>query len=197
MLTDQLGNSSDTISQYKDRVATLSSNFELGLFFFLLRKSLIWIILFFLIAFSCAYFYLRYTPQVFQSKTVLQVNSENEASKVLNVQNVYENQDDIAKSIELLRSKVFFTKTLSSLPLKVTYFVEGTFRNNEHYKVSAYNVDADVMSPTAYGIRINIFLKNELEGEINYALAGRNHSYKFRSGEWLKTPEANLDRKSV
>ena len=161
MLTDQLGNSTDTISQYKDRVATLSTDFEIGLFFFLLRKSLIWIILFFAIAVTGAYVYLRYTPQVFQSKTVLQVNSENEASRVLNVQNVYENQDDIAKSIELLRSKVFFTKTLSTLPLKVTYFVEGTFRNNEHYKVSSYTVDADVITSAACGIRINIYFKNE------------------------------------
>ena len=44
MLANQLGNSTDSISQYKDRVSKLTTDFELGLFFFLIRKSLFWII---------------------------------------------------------------------------------------------------------------------------------------------------------
>src|SRR5258708_5760270 len=101
MLADQFSTTSDNFSQYKDRVSKLSSDFEFGLFFFLLKKNFFWVLLFFAISVSAAYLYLRYTPAIFESKTILQINSENEASKILNV-NSFETQNDIAKSIELL-----------------------------------------------------------------------------------------------
>ncbi|MEK6616309.1 MAG: GNVR domain-containing protein, partial [Bacteroidota bacterium] len=192
MLTNQYGKASDSISQYKDRVANLSNDFEFGLFLFLVRKSIFWMLLFFVLAMSCAYFYLRYTPQVFESKTVLQINSENEASKILNVENVYENQNGIAKSQELLRSKVFFRKILSTLPLKATYFAEGTFKSNEHYRVSAYSAEAEVKSPSIYGTRIYMYFDSEASGAINYIVAGIPREYKFKSGELLNTPEMNV-----
>src|ERR1051326_92347 len=191
MITDQFSQSSDTFSQYKERVSKLSSDFEIGLFFYLLRKSIFWIILFFIIAISSAYLYLRYTPPIFESKTVMQVNTENEATKILNVQNNFETQNDIAKSIELLRSKVFFRRALGTLPLKVTYFAEGTFRSNEHYGINAYSVEADVQANSIYGVPVYIHFDNETGGKINYVVAGKTREYNFKTGQWLTTPEAN------
>lgn len=192
MLESQIGKSSETISEYKNRIANLSSNFELGLFLFLFRKSIFWIALFFLVAFASAYVYLRYTPQVFESKTVLQINNENEASKILDVNNPMEQQNDIAKSIELLRSKVFLKRVLSTLPLRVTYFAEGTFRTNEHYNVSAYKADAEVKVPSLYGERIYVSFDSEAGGEIKYNAGANTRSYKFVSGTWLSTPEMDV-----
>ncbi|MBI4932041.1 MAG: polysaccharide biosynthesis tyrosine autokinase [Bacteroidetes bacterium] len=193
MLADQFSKSSDSFSQYKERVSSLSSDFELGLFFFLIRKNLFWIFLFFTISFACAYLYLRYTPQVFQSKTILQINSENEASKILNVQNINEEgQNGIAKSLEFLRSKVFFVRALSSLPLKTTYFAEGTFRKNEHYNNSSYSAEATIKHNVIYGQRVYIHFDNKNNGEINYNTEGKDHSYKFLVGNWLSTPEMDI-----
>ena len=193
MLEDQFSKTSDSFSQYKERVSKLSSEFEFGLFFFLVRKSIFWVLFFFLVSFSIAYLYLRYTPQVFESKTVLQINTENEASKILDVKNVYENQNDIAKSIELLRSKVFFKRALQILPLKVTYFAEGTFRSNEHYKVNAYSVDVpNVKSESIYGAMVYVYFDNETGGTIHYSAGGKNRETKFKTGELLSTPEMDI-----
>ncbi|MEX0636756.1 MAG: GNVR domain-containing protein, partial [Ferruginibacter sp.] len=189
MLADRFSNTSDSFSQYKERVSKLSSDFELGLFFFLLRKNIFWIFIFFLLAAGSAYSYLRYTPQVFESKTVLQVNSENEANKILNVANVNENQNDIAKSIELLRSKVFFIRALSILPLRVTYFAEGTFRSNEHYLVNSYTADIEIKSSTLYGTRIYVNFENENGGIIRYTTGEKSIEQQFKSGEKFSAPE--------
>ncbi len=191
MLADQFSQKSDAFSEYKDRVAKLSSDFEIGLFFYLLKKSVAWIALFFVIAVSSAYLYLRYTPQVFESKTIMQISAENEATKILNVQNAYENQNDIARSIELLRSKVFFRRALSTLPLKITYFAEGTFRSNEHYGVNAYTAETDVQG-NINGVKIYVHFENESGGTINYFVGKKINEFNFKTGEWLRTPEMNL-----
>ena len=194
MLEDQFSKTSDSFSQYKERVSKLSSEFEFGLFFFLVRKSILWVLFFFLVAFSVAYLYLRYTPQVFESKTVLQINNENEATKILNMQNMAgENPDDIAKSIELLRSTVFFKRALQTLPLRVTYFAEGTFRSNEHYKVNAYMADVPVIrSETIYGVPAYVYFNNEAGGTIHYNIGGKTKEYNFKTGELLSTPEMDV-----
>src|ERR1051325_1800659 len=190
MLEDQFSKTSDSFSQYKERVSKLSSEFEFGLFFFLVRKSVFWVLLFFAMALSVAFLYLRYTPQIFESRTTLQINTENEASKILNVQNMYENQDDIAKSIEILRSPVFFKRALETLPLRITYFAEGTFRSNEHYKVNAYTVEVpSVKSETIYGRPIYVYFDNENSGRIHYSINDKEKEYKFSAGQPFSTPE--------
>ncbi|HET7819771.1 MAG TPA: Wzz/FepE/Etk N-terminal domain-containing protein, partial [Bacteroidia bacterium] len=194
MLADKFSSKSDAFSQYKQRVSNLSSEFEIGLFFFLLRKQLWLIFLFFLIALSIAFLYLRYTPQVFQAKSIVQVNNENQASRILNVENINEGSNDIAKSIELLRSKVFFKRVLSTLPLHVTYFAEGTFRANEHYKLNSFTVEATEKSPAILGVKIYIHFDNAHAGEIRYALGGgKPKAYKFIPDKVFSTPE--LDAK--
>jgi tyrosine-protein kinase Etk/Wzc len=192
MLTDQLGNSSSSFSQYKDRVASLSNEFEIGLFFFLIKKSIRWIFLFFLFSFTFAYLFLRYTPEVFESKTIIQINNDDQASRILNVQNINEVQDDIAKSIELLRAKVFFMRVLSTLPLKVTYFSEGTFRENEQYKKNIFSADVNVKSESIFGIRFYVYFENENNGIVTYVLGGKKKECKFISGEWVKTNEIDF-----
>ncbi len=193
MLADKFSSKSDAFSQYKQRVSNLSSEFEIGLFFFLLRKQLWLIFFFFLIALSIAFLYLRYTPQVFQAKSIVQVNNENQASRILNVESINEGSNDIAKSIELLRSKVFFRRVLSTLPLHVTYFAEGTFRANEHYKLNSFTVEATEKSAAILGVKIYIHFDNAQAGEIRYKMGGEQKSYKFIPDQTLSTPE--LDAK--
>ncbi len=192
MLEDQYSNTSDSFSQYKERVSNLSQEFELGLFIYLVKKSIFWIMLFFAAIFTIAFLFLRYTPEVFSSRTILQINNDNKASKILNVENLSESQDDIAKSIELLRAKVFFKRVLSALPLKVSYFAEGTFRENERYRTNMYEADVTAKSESIYGAKIYIQFKDENSGVINYELAGASHTYDFISGEQKSTPELDF-----
>lgn len=189
MLTETISKGPDSYSQYKERVSRLSNEFEIGLFFYLIKKSFLYILLFFITACVVAYLYLRYTPPVYESKTVLQINSENQASQILEVQNIYESQDDIARSIELLRSKIFFRKALTLLPLQITYFAEGTFKSTEHYKTNAYNAAVNVKKPGLYGTKIYIDFADELNGTIHYIINGKKSEYNFKSGDTLATPE--------
>ena len=74
--------------RYKQRISNFTGEFELGLFIFSLKKSLLWIVGFFIIAIVSAFLYLRYTPLVFESSTIIQISTNNNANKILNVQGI-------------------------------------------------------------------------------------------------------------
>ncbi|MEM9024556.1 MAG: hypothetical protein AAGB22_12490, partial [Bacteroidota bacterium] len=58
-------------------IAKFTNEFDLGLLLYLSRKSLIWVLLFFVLSFMTAFLYLRYTQQVFEASSVLQIRSSN------------------------------------------------------------------------------------------------------------------------
>ena len=193
MITSQHSGTEDSISQYKERIANISSDFEFGLFVFLFRKSLLWIVIFFLFAAGIFFIYLRYTSPVYESKIILQIAPENGTNKILNIDNkYYENQENIAKSVELLKSKIFLKRVLSELPLNITYFAEGTFRANEHYNVSAYSVKVIVKEKSVAGTKINIQFDDKYNGEITYSANNRIRSFKFKSDKCLSTAEMDV-----
>jgi hypothetical protein len=78
------------------------------------------------------------------------------------------------------------------MPLKVSYFAEGTFKENERYKSNIYTVEAEVKSDAIYGAKIYIYFENENAGEISYALGDQTHTYKFKPGTVATTPEINF-----
>ena len=116
MLQEDISKTNDNFERYKERISNFSGEFELGLFLFIARKSLIWIFLFFVLAFIGAKIYLRYTPPVYASASVIQVQTSNQANKLLNVENLYgaENTNGLAEAVELLRSKVFLKRVLGN-----------------------------------------------------------------------------------
>ncbi len=115
------------------KTSTINEEFDLSLFLFIAKKSLIWILLFFIVAILTAFLYVRYASEVYESTSILQIKSNNTANKILNVQAPTEVQDEIASEVELLRSKIFLKRALSKLPLQISYYAEGTFKINEHY----------------------------------------------------------------
>src|SRR5580658_2310506 len=127
MIGSDLHDKSSSINQYQERITKFSSEFELGLFLHIARQSLIWMFLLLGISLSLAFIYLRYTQPVYQSKTIIQINTNNQANKVLNINQMYEEQDPLAGSIEIIKSKVFLHRIVNSLNLFTSYFHEGTF----------------------------------------------------------------------
>jgi tyrosine-protein kinase Etk/Wzc len=196
MLQEDLSSvKSDNFERYKERLTNFSNEFEPALFVSLAGKSILWVILFFSISLSISFLYLRYTPRVFEASTIIQINSSNNANKVLDVKSLETETlaDPLAGDIELLRSKVFLKRVLSTLPLEVTYFDEGTFRTEEHYRESHYVVEKKLKTGDIRGVRILISRKSPSSGEISYVVAGKKYVRIFHDGEWITDlPQADL-----
>ena len=192
MLKENISNTNDSFERYKERLSNFSGEFELGLFLFIARKSLIWIVLLFGIAFCCAYLYLRYTPPVFEASSTIQIQTNNQAKQVLNVDALVEPENGLAEEVEFLRSKVFFKRVLSKLPLQTSYYAEGTFKVFELYKSSPYSVEINIKDSKVIGSKIYVNFTNEKEGIVNYHIAGKKYSKSYNVAQWLVLPEMDM-----
>lgn len=124
---------------YRDRLTNFSNEFDLGLFLYILRRSVVWLLLCLLLAIFGAFIYLRYTPLLYRAKTIIQLAENDNANKILDVAKVGEDIKPEAK-LELLRSKLLISRSLKELPLKVSYYAKGQILITEHYESSPYKV---------------------------------------------------------
>jgi capsular exopolysaccharide synthesis family protein len=170
MLQEDISKANDNFERYKDRISNFSGDFELGLFLFIARKSLIWVILLFVIAFFSALLYLRYTPPIFESHSTLQIQTSNQATDLLNVSDFGENKNVLSEDVELLRSKVLFKRVLSKLPLENSYFAEGTFKANELYSNSPFSIVVKIKNPTIANSKIYVDFLNTHQVKISYEI---------------------------
>src|SRR5688572_6513443 len=174
------------VDRYKERVERFSSSIDLSLFLYLFFKSKYFIALFFVMIFTGAFLYLRYSQPVYESKAKLQVNDNNEANKILELNQVEANNNKIAEAIELIRSKKFITRVVDRLKIENSYFIEGTFKSDELYLSSAYKVDVKIKNEYLYNGKFYITFSPDLSsGEISYTLGNVVKVVKFKTDSWI------------
>ena len=184
----------------------LNEQFDFNLFLFIAKKNLIFIALFFLIVILSGYLYVRYESEIFDSSSTIQIVTNNEANQILNI-NGTNAESMLSGDVELIRSKVFLNRALSKLPLEVSYFYQGTFKVNEHYKTSPYQIEYKVKNEGVYNIPIFINFINPNEYILTYKLGAIKVSKKFKPNSWadfgdfflyvhLTDPEAAIEGSS-
>ncbi len=166
MISGGLHDNNSNINQYQERITKFSSEFELGLFLHIAKRSLLWVFLLLSISLSLAFLYLRYAQPVFQSKTSIQINTNNQANRVLNINQMYEEQDPLAGAIEIIKSKVFLHRVVNSLDLYISYFNEGTFKSSELYTSTPFIADINIKDPSFYGRKFYVTFVNSSAGYI-------------------------------
>lgn len=180
--------------RYKERVEKFSSSIDFSLFIYLLVKSRYIIVLFFVTIITLAFLYLRYSQPVYESKSKLQIIADNEASKILQLKQADGNGNKIAEAIEQMRSKIFLKRVVEKLAIEVSYYNEGTFKNNELYTNSPFFVKVNFKNPSFYGQKFNVnFNENLTSGELVYYVGKTPVVMKFNTGTWLKSPEFDIN----
>jgi len=104
---------------------SLIDNLNIGLIFYLLKKTLPLIILFIVIASALGFFYLKYTNKIYQAKATLLLQ-EQKQQELLGVNDLTQIENfDLNREIQFMRSKTFIERALDSLVLDVQYFQES------------------------------------------------------------------------
>lgn len=182
------------VDRYKERVERFSSSIDLSLFLYLFFKSKYIIISFLIIIFTLAFLYLRYSQPVYESKSKIQIISDNAASKVLQFGQDDANGNKIAEAIEQMRSKVFLKRVVEKLAIEISYYTEGTFKSNELYKMSPYFTKVIIKNPNIYGLKQQIEFNSDLSaGKITIYKGKTPVSYNFKTGEWLKNEDFEIN----
>jgi tyrosine-protein kinase Etk/Wzc len=180
------------------RISNINDELDIKLFIHIAKHSFLYIILFLTIALAGQYLYLRYTHQVYQTSATLQISSNEEnVNKILGTETMgLEQQNDMEKARELLSSPVFLDRAWSALPLDVSYFQEGTILSSEQYKTIPFEIKADVVNPSIYGIPIYVNFISLDKYELTYTLEGsQKYSKEFSTSAKAEIPEASIQMK--
>ncbi|MGE0561505.1 MAG: polysaccharide biosynthesis tyrosine autokinase [Flavobacteriales bacterium] len=171
-----------------EAISNFNTELDVILLLQLFKRNLF---LFIAIIVTCAviaFFYLRYTVPLYQSQLILQVGSKNTADQVLKVDN-FQEQEDVAKDVELLKSKFLLKRALLTLPLDVSYYNEGKFLTFELYRNSPVRVEYLIKDSSILGVPHYIELTNNkkfklLENEIPIG--------EFSEGEKIQTNKLEI-----
>lgn len=191
MLNDEASNRAASLDSYRERITNFSNEFDLGLFVYIVRRTLVWIITCLLLAFGAAYLYLRYTAPTYASSAMLQLGQSNNAQMVLKMNDMMED-NSLQADVQMLQSKFFVAKAVALLPLRVRYFFRGQILTEEYYKHSFYEVhNLEVTNPVVQGKPITVEVLGDGNLQLSYLDGGTPFSAKVTAGKRFTTPHFN------
>jgi len=174
---------------YVNRLKSNWDQGEYGRLLQIVRKSIPVVIALLLLSIIVAYAIVRWTSPIYESKSILQLGQNDTANKILEVNQIFE-EDDLFAELEFLRSRLLVEKTIENLPLAVRYFTEGKLLTHEKYPDTFYTVDSlTVKNGDVYGKKIYIdFIDNE-----TYNLTiGETHHNNLKVGNLHDFPQLKL-----
>lgn len=177
------------------KISNINEEFDAKLFAYIARKNVIWVFVFLIISTSSAFIYLRYTPPVYQSGSIVKIGVENRAQEIIAVNTRQEMNSTalIAGQMELMRSIIIFQKAIESLPFRISYYAQGTVLENELFMTSPFEVQASLTDSAALGHRfyIEFFEKNNTY-QITYSINGKQVVAVHPLNEWITFEFGNL-----
>lgn len=168
---------------YQQRLSSFGEDLDFGVLMHLIRKSVFWIIGLLVVAFVLASLYLRYTPPTFRSSSIMQIKTNSDERKMLNLHSDID-ANNLPRVVELMRSKEFFKRVLSNLPLQYNYYSEGTFIASELFTSSPYSVQIEGQTDAMLGVKFYVTFEDQNKGVVNYTYNDKVYNVDFKTGVW-------------
>ena len=192
MNTEDFNKTEESFKRYKENLTSLSQEFELSLFLYLLNK-IKWIILSIIILFTFGgILYLRYTPKIYQTSALIQVSVKEQPNGFSDLYSFSINAN-LNSEIAIMKSQKAIERVIKGLNLKVFYFFEGEVLTRFLYDQSPFTFenfsfkDKSILSKPIYlsfdGTYFSLTNKNEDLIYANYILANKFFSSKYLSGK--------------
>ena len=173
------------------RIPSINDTFDPTILTHILKKYFFIVVLLVFLSGVFAFLFMRYTSQVFNALSIVQINEENKASKVLKLES-FEETKDLSSIIELIRSKEFLKRTFAKLPLNVRYFSKGTFLSSELYRSTPYKIQYEIKSPSIYNIPIFIYFNEDQSFIVKYESGGNVFETQSQPNKWFEIDGALL-----
>jgi tyrosine-protein kinase Etk/Wzc len=191
MVEEGLNSHTNNTSFTKEPFSNFNTDFDLGLFLYVFKKNILWIILFVGVAVLGSFLYLRYTSPIYQSNAIIQIEKSNKANQLLKVDDYYET-GDISSEIELLRSNLIAKNAIKQLPLEVSYFNKGQFLDFELYRSAPFTVNIFSKDSSLSSTKVDIVFLNRQEGILSWGGDNNRVEKKIVFGEFVPLPFATI-----
>ena len=131
----------DNINRYRENISSLTQDFELALFLYLLNKIKWIIVCILMISISASFIYLRYKPEIYKSETKIQIEVKDEPLQFVAINSNSSNRN-LLSELAIIKSQKSIYKLIKKLDLNIFYYNEGEIITNFLYKKSFYELDA-------------------------------------------------------
>lgn len=178
----------------RKKITPFNDEFDLKLFVSIAKKNAIWFVLFMFIAILSTFLYLRYTVPIYEARSIIKLSDENQAGLVLGQSSeVFENINQLAGDIELLRSRIIAKRAIERLPLEISYFTKGTVLDYEMYRSSPFSISINVRDSSILNKPVFVEFEDKKNYILRYTYGGsKNESGPHRINEWVTLPFATL-----
>ena len=155
------------------------------------KRVLPWVILTILLTTLMAYLYIRYTKEMFESTSVLQLDEKREAS-ILGINTMDDGFNNLSKEIELIKSNLFITKVVEELGSGIGYYQYGDILFEERYKNAPFTVRIVQISSHLYDKPIDVEILDRSSYVLSYSYGERIFSEKYHFNDTISTKEFEL-----
>ena len=139
----------------------LNNEFDLKLFLYITKKNLIFLFLFFAFIVISTFLFLRYTQPIYESFAIIQIKSDDIASRVFENQHTASYLDNsLNKKLEVLRSPMFMKRVVVKLPLDVQIFSVGKIGKFEQYNNASFSVAYQILDSMIFPRQVYITFSN-------------------------------------
>ncbi|MDB5258141.1 MAG: polysaccharide biosynthesis tyrosine autokinase [Chitinophagaceae bacterium] len=166
--------SSQGLPNPSDSSDVFSQEFDITRLIVVFRKNLIWIVLILICSILGAYFFIRYTKPLFESKSQLKLDLNSEAtavglSKVDPSLEEYSSASKVAGEVEFIKSPLVLKEINSRANLEIGYFALGDILFEERFQTNPFELKYTVIDPSLINQRINITIESPSEDNYKYS----------------------------
>lgn len=152
-----------------------------------------WVLGIMIITTSLAFLYVRYTKPIYSAESILKLDIKNDAN-LLGLQNPLE-QDikGLAGEIEILRSRLFFSKVVDAVGMDISYYHPGrSHLVDERYGNSPFEVTYDLKSKFIEDKRFDVEIINDSDFVLSCAQLGGQIGDVQKFGKEISTKDFSL-----
>ncbi len=169
------------------RFLKVNDELDFHLFWKILKKNLLLIVMIFVVCLLFAFAFIRYSVPVYSTRSVIQVDDNNESTYVLKNENVVK-EDNIFKKLDFIRSPAFLSRVFNKLPLKILYYRVGTILEEDLYGKCPFSAEVNVLDPNIYDVPIHIEFANDNYCKLHYNLQGQSFEKACKFGDSVCFP---------
>ena len=164
----------------------MNDNFDLREIIFKYLSQLHWILLSVLLFLTFAFLYIRYTPPVYQSSTIIKILDNNRSGFKLPTDNIAffaSNKINLENEIEVIKSSLLIEKVIDTLDLDNIYRKEGRFQSidlgNEAPFQFVWLGDASTLNEFSAYLELKLLPTSfSIEGFQQNLEYGKNYTYE-------------------
>jgi|YNPMSStandDraft_1061717.scaffolds.fasta_scaffold00021_27 capsular exopolysaccharide synthesis family protein len=183
------------MNKERKNIPILNEKIDPYIILYILKRSVVISVIYFLVCIIAALIYIRYTPPLYKASSIIQLKDESNTNILLELTNKKE-EINLNQTVELLRSAEFLKRTISKLPLDVSYYAQGTFLEFEMYRSSPFKVEYEINNASFYNNPIFISFTNN-HAIIRYELDGNNYEKEVKINEWFELDGLKLKIKII